>query len=141
MDESLDDQEEPVNTDAIRSMLAHIRVIRYACDLDLLMFFYRHPCALLSVEQVAAQVGYARERVEESLDALIDSGLLKHSESPSHAARLYALQLGSAPGEQVTPILQIAATHEGRRKVMRLLASGRDDKLATPVLPLQSRMA
>ncbi len=141
MDESLDDQEEPVNTEAIRSMLAHIRVIRYACDLDLLMFFFRHPCALLSVEQVAAQVGYARERVEESLDALIDSGLVKHSESPSHAARLYALQLGGPPGEQVTPILQIAATHEGRRKVMRLLASARDDKLAAPALAIQSRMA
>jgi len=140
MDESIIGQKEAVNTEALRSKLTHIGVIRCACDLDLLMFFYRHPCALLSVEHLAIQVGYARAQVDESLDALIDSSLLKHSESPSHAARLYALQLGGPPGEQITPILQFAATHEGRRKIMRLLTSARGGKLA-PALPAQSMMA
>lgn len=141
MDQSIVGQAAPLNTGALRSMLAHIRFIRCACDLDLLMFFYRHPCALLSIEQLAAQVGYAREQVDGSLDALIDSGLLEHSGSASHAARLYALQLTGPPGGRITPLLQFAATHEGRRKVMWLLSSEREEKRARPALLAQAGIA
>ena len=35
-------------------MLDRMRGIRHPCDLDLLLFFYRHPCALLSAEQLVA---------------------------------------------------------------------------------------
>ena len=60
-------------------MLDRIRAIRQACDLDLLLFFHRHPCALLTGEQLVAFVGYDRERVAKSLDGLIEAGHLKRS--------------------------------------------------------------
>ena len=43
----------PIDTQDLRSMLDRIRGIRDASDLDLLLFFYRHPRALLTSEQFA----------------------------------------------------------------------------------------
>ena len=105
-------------------LLPRIRGIRHACDLDLLLFFYRHPTALLTSEQIVACVGYPRARVEASLDGLIEAGMLTRSQNTSHAARLYVLALGSLPDGSLTSLLKIAATREGRQEVMRLLEGG-----------------
>ena len=102
-------------------MLARIRGIRDACDLDLLLFFYRHPCTLLTSERLVDYVGYDRDRVAKALDGLIDAGLLKRSPNPVHAARLYILKLYGLPGGLLEPLLTFAATREGRREVMLLL--------------------
>ena len=83
----------PVGTDDLRSMLERIRAIRHACDLDLLLFFNRHPRALLTSEQLVAYLGYDGARVANSLDGLIGAGLLTRSQYPSHAARMYVLEL------------------------------------------------
>lgn len=106
----------------LRYMLERIRGIRNACDLDLLLFFYRHPCALMTSERLVAYVGYDRERISKSLDGLIEAGLLTRSPNPAHAARLYVLKLGGLPDSLLAPLLEIAATRDGRRDVMRLLA-------------------
>jgi len=37
-----------------RRLVERIGVLRNACDLDLLLFFVRHPRALLTSEQIAA---------------------------------------------------------------------------------------
>lgn len=113
---------DPMGTQDLHSLLERIRAIRNACDLDLLLFFYRHPCALLTSERLVAFVGYDRERVAKSLDGLIEAGLLTRSPNPAHAARLYVLDLRSAPGSLLRPLLKCAATREGRRDVLRLLA-------------------
>ena len=107
-------------------MLDRIRGIRHACDLDLLLFFYRHPLALLSGEQLVAYLGRDREQVERSLDALIEAGLVMRSQSPAHTARLYVLELDALPGPGglLSSFLKIAATRQGRLEVMRLLGSG-----------------
>ena len=107
----------------LRSMLDRIPAIRYACDLDLLLFFYRHPCALLSSELIVAYLGYHHEQVAKSLERLIEAGLLTRSQNPAHAARLYTLQLGSASGGLLASLLKIAATPQGRLDVKQLLAS------------------
>ena len=105
-------------------MLDRIRGIHHPCDLDLLLFFYRHPRALLTSERLATFVGYDRERVAKSLDGLIEAGHLKRSQSLSRGARLYLLELSDADGGSLAALLSIAATRQGRRDVMRFLESG-----------------
>jgi hypothetical protein len=56
-----------VGTQDLRSMLDRMRSIRHACDLDLLLFFYRHPLALLTGEQLVAYLGRDREQVASRL--------------------------------------------------------------------------
>jgi DNA-binding MarR family transcriptional regulator len=107
----------------LRSMLDCIREIRDACDLDLLLFFHRHPRSLLTSEQLVAYLGYERDRVATSLDGLIAAGLLTRSQNPSHDARLYVLKPGSLPEGLFARFLTIAATGEGRQEALRLLGT------------------
>jgi DNA-binding MarR family transcriptional regulator len=113
-----------VGPDDLRSTLGRIQAIRHACDLDLLLFFYRHPRALLTSEQLVAYLGYDAERVAKSLDGMIEAGLLTRSQYPSNAARMYALELRGPDGALLASLLQVAATQQGRRDLMRLLEAG-----------------
>ena len=106
----------------LRALLDRIRGVRHACDLDLLLFFYRHPCALLTSEEIVAFLGYDRERIASSLEQLIDAELLTRSQNPAHAARLYMLQLHARPGGLLSSLLKLAATRQGRQDALRLLA-------------------
>lgn len=107
----------------LHSLLDRIPAIRHACDLDLLLFFYRHPCALLSSESIVAYLGYDHEQVAKSTEGLIEAGLLTRSQNPAHAARLYTLQLGGASGDLLSSLLKIASTRPGRLDVKQLLES------------------
>ena len=62
-----------------------------ACDLDLLLFFHRHPRAVLTSERVALYVGHELSRVAKSLDSLITNGLLTRVNRPSASAAMYVL--------------------------------------------------
>jgi hypothetical protein len=104
-------------------MLDRIQGIHHPCDLDLLLFFCRHRGALLTGEWLATFAGYDRERVAKSLDGLVEAGLLTRSRNSSLGARLYCLELHGADGS-LAALLSIAATREGRRHAIRLLASG-----------------
>lgn len=108
----------------LRPLLDGVPGVRNACDLDLLLFFRRHPRALLTSEQLVAYVGYGRDRVATSLDGLIEGGLLTRSQNPSHAARLYELQIAGSTGGQLASLLKIACTREGRQNVLRQLKTG-----------------
>lgn len=116
-----------MTTDApVRALLDRIRGIQHACDLDLLLFFSRHPRVLLTREQLVAYIGYDRDQVAKSLDRLIEAGLLTRSQNPAHAARLYVLGNGGLLGGALDSLLKIAATREGRRVVLQLLGPGPD---------------
>jgi hypothetical protein len=115
-----------MNIQDLQLMLARMGGIRHPCDLDLLLFFHRHPLALLTSEQLVAYLGYDRERVAKSLDSLIEAGHLARSQNPSRAARLYALEAGALPGGLRSSFLKIAATREGRQELIRLLKSAPD---------------
>lgn len=108
----------------LRAMLDRIRGVRHLCDLDLLLFFYRHPRALLTAEQIVAYLGHDREQVAKSLEGLIDAGLVSRSQNPSRAARLYVLETEAIPGGVLASFLKIAATRQGRMEVLRLLQGG-----------------
>ena len=112
-----------MTTDQLRSLLSRIRSIRDRCDLDLLLFFYRHPRALLTSEQLGAYVGYDTTQIAKSLDALIEARLLTRSQNPIHAARLYVLVLPDQQGGVLASLLQIASTRVGRQELRRLLES------------------
>ena len=114
-------QDHSVGINDLRTLLDRIQSIRHACDLDLLLFFFRHPCALLTTDQIVAALGYDRDRIAGSLDGLIDAGLLTRSQQSKQAAGLYMVQLCAGPDGLLSSLLEIAATRPGRQQIMRLL--------------------
>lgn len=119
-----------VSTNDLPALLERIQGIRHACDLDLLMFFSRHPRAFLTSEQIVASLGYDRDRIAKSLDGLIDAGFLTRSRTSTRAARLYMLQI-EGPDSLLSSLLKLAATRPGRHEIMRLL----EPELGHPALP------
>jgi len=131
-----------MDSENLRSLLKRIRGIQHACDLDLLLFFYRHPTALLTSEQLIIFIGYRAERIAHSLDGLIEAGLLIRTQNPARAARLYVLDFTATPaGGALSSLLKIAATPEGRKDVMRLLKSDRVPAADLPRSALISKIA
>src|SRR5262249_46337954 len=98
----------------IADLLDRIGCLRHLCDLDLLLFFHRHPRAFLMSERLAEYVGRDLQQVEQSLEILITAGLLRRAPDSIRPARLYVLTPGSARGGWLSALLRIAATREGR---------------------------
>jgi hypothetical protein len=96
----------------VKQLLARLPVIRNGCDLDLLVFLYRHPRTLLTNEQIAAFVGRDTRQVAQSLDTFIEAGLLERTQNPTHAARMCLLQLDGSQGGGFKTILELASTRE-----------------------------
>ena len=94
--------------------------LKHPGDLDLLLFFARHPAALISSERLAALVGHEPVQVLRSLDRLIARQLLLRLPLPERNACWYRFR-----AEHGTPwareILEVASTIEGRRHLRRLL--------------------
>src|SRR5438128_10427606 len=76
-------------------LLHRIGCLRQPCDLDLLLFFSRHPRAFLLSERLAEYVGSDRTQVTQSLETLITAGLLPRSPNSTHPAHLYLLAPGT----------------------------------------------
>ena len=113
--------------------------LRDACDLDLLLFFTRHPSVVLSSEQLAAYVGYDLPQVARSLDLLVGAGLVRRSLNQGTPGRMYVLE---SPQEWLEPLRQTIArnTTLGFVRRLRVLPTslGRDAGLygaAALVLP------
>src|SRR5262249_26114128 len=100
----------------LEHLLSSIGILRHPCDLDLLLFFHRHPRVLLTSERLAAYVGYDLNQVGRSIDLLTEAALLERSQNRTHAARMYVLN----PPEigWLKSLLDIASTREGRRDVI-----------------------
>ena len=101
-----------------RRLLDQIAVLRRGCDLDLLIFFARHPRSLLASESLAGFLGYDLKAVAESLDVLLGAGLLTRTQTPAHAARLYVLAIdgtnGGTTADWLPSVIALASTREGR---------------------------
>lgn len=100
-------------------------MVRNACDLDLLVFLYRHPRTLLTSEQLAAFVGYDIKQIAKSLEAFIEAGLLERTQNPMHAARMYLLELDGPHHGGIRELLKLASTRNGRRGVLHALDPAR----------------
>lgn len=97
-----------------RRLLDRIGVLRHPCDLDLLVFFVRHPRTLIASEQLAAFLGYELKQISDSLDVLLEAGLLTRTPNPTHAARMYVFAIGGTNGGGLPELLELASTREGR---------------------------
>jgi hypothetical protein len=114
----------------IGDLLDRIGCLEHPCDLDLVLFFYRHPQAFLKSERLAQYVGYDLPQVERSLETLMTAGLLRQSPDSTRPARLYVLTRSSSPlGGWLSSLLRIAATREGRLAVIHALTQRRSPGL------------
>lgn len=111
----------PQQVEELKRLLAENPRIRGACELDLLLFLYRHPRILLTSEQLASFVGYDLKRVAPALEAFIKAGLLERTLNSRHAARMYVLVLNGKNGGGVRPLLEMLSTPQGRRDALQLL--------------------
>ena len=94
--------------------------LRDACDLDLLLFFSRHPRVVLSSEQLATYVGYELQQVARALDRLLGAGLLKRALNQGAPGRMYVLEVDHAE-EWLEPLRRMCATPDGRNALKVLL--------------------
>jgi hypothetical protein len=102
--------------------LLTITRIKTPCDLDLLLFFARHPDALMTSEQLALLVGYDLPQIAKSLDLLAQRKLLQRTQNPTHAARLYRFRADYG-GPRFHELLKAVTTIEGRRQIRQLLSN------------------
>jgi DNA-binding MarR family transcriptional regulator len=108
-----------MNRRRFEHLLNSIGVLQHPCDLDLILFFHRHPCALLTSDRLAAYVGYDLSQVGRSLDRLTDAGLVERTQNPTHAARMYVLK--TPESGWLASLLEIASTREGRRDLIQAM--------------------
>ena len=107
-------------TDPVAVRLVEAAGLRDACDLDLLLFFSRHPRVVLSSEQLAAYVGYELVQVARALDRLLEIGLLRRTLNQVASGRMSVLELGAAD-EWLEPLQRACATPDGRNALKALL--------------------
>ena len=112
-----------MNRDNVERLLDQIGVLRHPCDLDLLLFFARHPRTLLTSEQLATWVGYGSKRIAESLEILLAARFLTRTQNPTHAARMYVFDISGTTGGWLPPLLELTSTREGLLSMKEVLAA------------------
>lgn len=109
----------------VRDLLDRLACLKSACDLDLLLFFYRHPRTVLSSERLALYIGHELSEVARSLETLIAAELLMRVQGPTRGARMYVLTSGGPLGGWIDTFLRLASTRDGRLGVLAALAERR----------------
>jgi hypothetical protein len=108
--------------DHARRLLDRIDLLGNPCDLDLLVFFARHPRILLANDQLAVLLGYEFTQIAASMDVLQRAGLITVSQNPIDTAQIHFFTTG---GDQSTgwlpDLLELASTREGRLALVRAL--------------------
>lgn len=122
-----------MNREDASRLLDRIGVLKHACDLDLLVFFARHPRTLLTSEQLAAWLGYELKQIAESLDMFLEAGLLTRTQNPAHAARMYSFVVRDSSDDWVPPLVTLASTRAGRLAVREELSRRASADAADPL--------
>jgi hypothetical protein len=123
----------------IRQLLERGRVLQHPCDVDLLLFFYRHPQSLLTSDQLATFVGYGVSQIAKSLESFTAAGIIERSQNPTHHARMYRLVRGT-PDSWVPSLVKIATTRRGRQDVMQVLKDARTTEESEGAAPPGARL-
>jgi len=110
-----------MNAKHARGLLDRIEVLRHPSDVDLLIFFARHPRALMANEQLATFLGYEIKQIAESLDVLLKAGFLRRIPNQAHAAPMYVFAANGTNEESLPPLVELACTREGRLAIRRAL--------------------
>jgi len=98
--------------------------LREACDLDLVLFFSRHPRVVLSSEQLATYVGYEVPQIARALELLIGAGFLKRASSQGASGRMYVLEVDHVEA-WLEPLRRLCATPDGRHALRAWLKERR----------------
>jgi hypothetical protein len=113
-----------LNSEDAQRLLDRVGVIQHPCDLDILVFFARHPRVLLASESLARFLGYDLKLIARSLDVMLDAGLLSRTQTPAHAARLYVFTpVATEFADWLASVLEVASTPGGRRILRAALHS------------------
>jgi hypothetical protein len=107
-------------TDPLALQLIEAAGLRDACDLDLLLFFSRHPRVVLSSEHLATYVGYELAQVARALERLLGAGLLKRTLNQGAPGRMYVLEIDHVEA-WLEPLRRVCATPDGRNALKVLL--------------------
>jgi hypothetical protein len=113
-------------------LLDQLDVLRHASDLDLLVFFARHPRTLLSSEQIAAFLGYGVKEIAASLDLLLEAGFLTRTPNPRHVARMYLLAAPPPGGGWLRAVKRLATTRAGRLALIGEIRRRSSDSMRGP---------
>lgn len=105
----------------VHTLLDRIGVIRNRCDLDVLVYLFRHADALLTGERLAAAVGYDLKQVAGSLDTLVFGGLLKRTRSRADGLGMYVFGPSRTEEGALASLLQMATSRAGRLEILRVL--------------------
>ena len=101
-----------------------LNLLSRPCDLDVLIFFFRHPSALLTLDDLASRVGYNVHDVAASIEGLFAAGWLRRSEEGAKSrrseARLYGFMSGTWDAI-LGQLLWLASSPDGRRSLRRAL--------------------
>ena len=105
--------------DDAHALLTRIPALQRPCDLDLLVFFAKHPRTLLTSERLARLLGYQLKEIAQSLDVLLGAGFLTRTQDLARPARMYVFAPGVANDESLPAIVEFASTREGRLALRR----------------------
>jgi hypothetical protein len=102
------------------------------CDLDVLIFFLRHPNVLLTLDDLALRVGYNVHDVGASIEVLIATDLLECSKERAESRQSEAVRCRFMLRKWDAirgPLSWLASSAEGRRSLRRALTHmrGGDD--------------
>ena len=104
--------------DHARTLLNRIpAAVQHSCDLDLLVFFARHPRTLMTSEDLARLLGYELKEIAKSLEVLLKAGLLTRAQNPTSARRLYVFETGGTNSAWLPAFVEFASTREGRMEL------------------------
>jgi hypothetical protein len=103
-------------------LLDRVTVLRHPCDLDLLLFFARHPRAIITSEQLASWLGYELKQIADSLEVLLSADVLTRTQNPTHAARMYVFKIEGPSGGWLPSLLALASTRAGRLALIEVLS-------------------
>ena len=113
-------------TDQARTLLSRIpAAIQHSCDLDLLVFFAKHPRTLMPSEDIARLLGYELKDVAKSLEVLLEAGLLTRTQNTTRARRLYVFETGGTNSAWLPAFVEFACTRQGRMDLRRALTQER----------------
>src|SRR5687768_2249434 len=107
--------------DDARTVLNRIPALQRPCDLDLLVFFAKHPRTLLPSEQLALLLGHPLNDIVQSLDVLLTAGLVTRTQNLTRPARMYVFATGSTNGGSLRAVVGLASTREGGLALRRAL--------------------
>jgi hypothetical protein len=116
----------------IERVLGRIAVLRHPCDLDLLLFFLRHPRTLLTSDQIATFLGYDVKQLGASLDVLLTANLLTRVQRTTSAPRMYVLSAAGPHGGSLSSLLDLASTRDGRLALRAALTARQAQASADP---------